>query len=674
MPEAPYVTANRKKGLAVPQMQRPTAAQAASQISLNDIATAASLFMPYASGDMRAAQNEMLKQGPDTPDVVQGLKNMFANTMQAKPSDLPLVGGLLEDAGKAYNAVGQGMGDLLFKDIPQAVTAAGDTPNKRAAALAERSKYKTNFGDAGKPSEGTARPAAGNPAADAVWNSIIQQESGGRAGVRGQPTRYGTALGMTQMLPATAKEMASKLGVPYREDLLTGTSPEAAAYQMKLGRAYFDQGLAKSGGDLRAAAMYYHGGPDSRIHGVKTNAYADQVLARAGAGGGTGLPAFSNPFDPSASIAAGGLLDAGAKAAMQPESITQAFAPAPQLPEPKFAAAKDYTAQDAALAMLKPVELAEVQQEKIKRNSFFQGIAQAMSSISPDAGLGQILLKLGAGALAGKAAAGNEIQARMDSFDEKMAKYNVAVYNNEAGRADELYQVAQNEAAAMNQFGMLKYQAAMQEYNKNNFVSVQGDAIISSRTGADGKVTTTRTPFKAPIQAGLMAAKAGLMQNIGQQQFQGNSMVASAQNGLIAGMAAQEYTLGLNQKASAANAANERALIELPGYVAGNVVGSGLAQSVIGDDKWEEFSTEADKRVQSMGLMLGSKEYAEAMQEVQATMLTTIAMAGDPGFNKRLFSAGNSAEQVLQGNRRAERKVTTRSSARGTTTSVTEGN
>lgn len=674
MPEAPYVTANRKKGLAVPQMQRPTPEQAASQISLNDLATAASFFMPYATADMRSAQQQWQQQGFDTPDILQGVKNVFANTMTAKPSDLPLVGGLFGKIGDAYNAVGTGTADLLFNDLPKAVAAAADTPRTRAAALAERNKYKTSFGDVGRPKNETA--PVNNAAADAVWNSIVQQESGGRPGVRGQPTPYGTALGMTQMLPATAKAMAAKLGVPYREELLTGTSPEAAQYQLKLGRAYFDEGLAKSGGDLRAAAMYYHGGPDTRIHGVKTNAYADQVLARAGLGGSAGInmPAFANPFDPSAAIAAGGMLDAGAQAAMKPESFTQALAPAPTTPEPKFAKPKDYTAQDAALAMLKPIELGEKQQQQIRRNNFFQGIAQAMANISPDAGLGQILLKLGAGALAGKAAAGNEIQARTDSFDEKMAKYRVAVYNNEAGKADELYQVAQNEAAALNQFGMLKYQAAMQEYNKNNFVSVQGDAVISSRTGADGKIITTRTPFKAPIMAGLMAAKASLLQNVGQQQFQGNSMVASAQNGLLAGVAAQEYSSALNQKASANSAMSEKALLELPGYVAGNVVGSGLAQTVIGEEKWADFEAEAAKRVQSMGLLIGTKEYAEAMQQVQATMLTTIAMSGDKDFNARLFSAGNSAQQVLVGNRQAERKVTTRTSSRGVSTSVTEGN
>lgn len=83
------------------------------------------------------------------------------------------------------------------------------------------------------------------------------------------------------MLPATAREMAGKLGLPWRPDWLRGTSPEAAEYQKRLGRAYLDEGLAKTG-NMRDALRYYHGGPNRSLWGPKTNAYADAVLGRAG--------------------------------------------------------------------------------------------------------------------------------------------------------------------------------------------------------------------------------------------------------------------------------------------------------------------------------------------------------------------------------------------------------
>lgn len=109
--------------------------------------------------------------------------------------------------------------------------------------------------------------------------ALIQQESGGRAGAIGPQTKYGRALGMTQMLPDTAREMAGKIGVPFRQDLLTGKSPEAAAYQRQLGQAYLEQGL-RTTGNVRDALHYYHGGPSRSLWGPKTRAYADSVIAR----------------------------------------------------------------------------------------------------------------------------------------------------------------------------------------------------------------------------------------------------------------------------------------------------------------------------------------------------------------------------------------------------------
>lgn len=121
--------------------------------------------------------------------------------------------------------------------------------------------------------------------ADEVFGSLIAQESGGRAGVRGPDTQYGNALGRTQVLPSTARGIAKNLGIPYREDLLTGTSPEAASYQDQLGRAYLQEGFQNTG-NAREALMYYHGGPDRSLWGPKTNAYADEVLSRWSQGGG----------------------------------------------------------------------------------------------------------------------------------------------------------------------------------------------------------------------------------------------------------------------------------------------------------------------------------------------------------------------------------------------------
>lgn len=119
-----------------------------------------------------------------------------------------------------------------------------------------------------------ATPAAAFPT-DKVFGALIQQESGGD----GTAVSPKGALGSTQMLPGTAREMAARLGLPFRPDLLRSNAPEALRYQQQLGRAYLEEGLARTG-NMRDALRYYHGGPNRSMWGPKTNSYAEQVLGR----------------------------------------------------------------------------------------------------------------------------------------------------------------------------------------------------------------------------------------------------------------------------------------------------------------------------------------------------------------------------------------------------------
>jgi soluble lytic murein transglycosylase-like protein len=116
----------------------------------------------------------------------------------------------------------------------------------------------------------------------AVMDALVGQESDGRAGAIGPATRYGRAQGSAQLLPATAKAMAAKLGVAWRPELMTSSDPQAASYQRALGEAYLQEGIAATG-NVRDGLRYYHGGPSRKMWGPKTNAYADAVLARTGA-------------------------------------------------------------------------------------------------------------------------------------------------------------------------------------------------------------------------------------------------------------------------------------------------------------------------------------------------------------------------------------------------------
>ncbi len=115
-----------------------------------------------------------------------------------------------------------------------------------------------------------------------IMPHLIAQESGGRAGAIGPQTQYGRAQGNTQVLPATGAGVARALGIPWRPDLMSGSSTEAARYQRIIGQGYLDEALQKTG-NVTDALHYYHGGPDRRLWGPKTRAYAQDVLRRMGA-------------------------------------------------------------------------------------------------------------------------------------------------------------------------------------------------------------------------------------------------------------------------------------------------------------------------------------------------------------------------------------------------------
>lgn len=201
----------------------------------------------------------------------------------------------VKDGEDLYRIPGQ------YGDAPSAPAAPG-VPGSPPAAPA----FGANLAAAAATAASQLPTPAGQPDPDAVWKAIKAQESGGEASpgtAVGPDTPYGNALGSTQLIPATAEAMARKLGVAWNPALMRENSPQALAYQDKIGRAYFDEGLQQNGGDPAQAAAYYFGGPDPALHGPKTMAYVQQVMARA-QGGGPGAPAApvapATPTDPDA--------------------------------------------------------------------------------------------------------------------------------------------------------------------------------------------------------------------------------------------------------------------------------------------------------------------------------------------------------------------------------------
>jgi soluble lytic murein transglycosylase-like protein len=113
---------------------------------------------------------------------------------------------------------------------------------------------------------------------ETLYRAMIRQESGGRAGVSGPKTVYGTALGMSQMLPNTAREMARRLGVPFDVSLLRGTSREAQEYQYRLGLEYAKEAWNNTNKTAFDIARYYHGGPNRELWKGKTATHGAKVF------------------------------------------------------------------------------------------------------------------------------------------------------------------------------------------------------------------------------------------------------------------------------------------------------------------------------------------------------------------------------------------------------------
>lgn len=132
--------------------------------------------------------------------------------------------------------------------------------------------------DKAKPVGGPTQNASGTFPAFA--NAVIGQESGGRYGI---PNTQGSgAMGVGQLMPDTAKAIATRLGMPYRPDLLAGNHPEAQSYQNALTNSALQEAWNYGGGDPRKAAYYYFAGPNQKGWGPKTRQYGENILRRMG--------------------------------------------------------------------------------------------------------------------------------------------------------------------------------------------------------------------------------------------------------------------------------------------------------------------------------------------------------------------------------------------------------
>lgn len=120
---------------------------------------------------------------------------------------------------------------------------------------------------------------------------VAQESSGNYSAVN----RETGAMGAYQVMPQTGQALAGQLGLPWHPELMTASTPEAKAYQDKIGGAAIQEAVTAGGGDPGKTFSYYYGGPDQSKWGPRTRQYASEMTARLGQDGGARVIAQGPP-------------------------------------------------------------------------------------------------------------------------------------------------------------------------------------------------------------------------------------------------------------------------------------------------------------------------------------------------------------------------------------------
>jgi hypothetical protein len=172
-----------------------------------------------------------------------------------------------------------------MKDAARAVEF-GEMKRDPAAFIAGRVK---------QPEAAPAPTQPGQSNTSAIFDALLQQESGGRQmGKDGQPlTSSAGAIGIAQIMPGTGPEAAQLAGLPWDEKRLRTDSD----YNKALGNAYFAKQLDTFDGDVSKALAAYNAGPGATRKAIEkggdnwlanlpaeTQNYVQSITAKVGAG------------------------------------------------------------------------------------------------------------------------------------------------------------------------------------------------------------------------------------------------------------------------------------------------------------------------------------------------------------------------------------------------------
>lgn len=581
-------------------------------------------------------------QAGNEPNVAYGFRNA--------------VGAPIRAVNRVVQDMAQGIREGLSTPDQRAAAAQAAQPSAGGGGGSSRSAFPTSYND----------PAYDQADAYAAKLTGVPVQLLSAIRTRGERTNAGvtSVAGANTPYQITAK---TRQGIIKNYGIDPWSSPENAA----LGAAYVlrEQAGAPKTWDnptaLKAIGGYFGGAAGAAnpfnpnlkdANGQSVGGYTMQVL-----NGKTPLPApFLNPYDPSYDQAAMGMLGKERQALLTPFSATVNTGPAPDVPTPQALPTTDFSKSEADLQAMKPVEMSAKEQLSRQRDGFWTGIAQAMLKSPGDEGLGTFLMRLGAGAMLGRQQANSDIRAEQSKFDDKMAQWQAAVYRNDLGEANTKQQEATAQIAQNNQYNLLKWQTAYNQWTKNSNIDISGtNAVITERDPQKGTMSVRTVPIQSAVDAAIAQQGGQLFQHMGGMQMAGNQQITSMTNAII-GRQAIETMSGAGGNANEKDAAAAAA----PAFYGTFIAQNGLTGDLLGPDGAKSLEDNVKKQLMGMQLIPGSKEWLDRHDRLVATEIAKLGLA-NPQIMQKMIQVGAPASSFQANQDLQSRTTSTTVNAKG---------
>lgn len=373
-----------------------------------------------------------------------------------------------------------------------------------------------------------------------------------------------------------------------------------------------------------------------------------------------GIP-FQNPFDPKYSRMQMGELAAERKALLTPASMSINTGPAPEMPKPEDIPQTDFSASDQALQDMRPIEMSERDKMRRERQGYFKGIGQAMMNVSGNEGLGTFFLRLGGGALAGRAQAQDEIQREADKFDDKMSQFKAAVFSNDMNKARVHAQEAQAQVQSMNEYNLNNWKTKYERWLGNSSVDVSGTNFVVKQKNEDGTLNIRTVPIESAVDAAVAHSAGDVFQHMQGLDFAGRQQTTAMQNSLIGRAAIAAMSGPQSHEADAAAAA-------APAFYGTFIAQNGLTGDLLGPTSAKDLETRVSQQLAAQQLVPGTKEYVDRHDRIVAVELAKIGL-GSPEMMQKMMQVGGSANTFEALDAVQSRKVRTATDAKGIPTS-----